>query len=504
MKWMTKLRGLMVLCGLCWALPMAMADEVSSPDEVKEKSARETGGLFSKAERESLKGKVVVLKVGQDDLINKQTFKFWRKILERANQDGARAVVLELDTPGGLAFDTRNLIIDDFADLEVPLIAWVEREAISAGALIAFAADRIYMAPRTTIGSAGLVNQAGEIEKVMRAKLESVFDASMRTVTEENGHRIEVLRAMMFIDEDEERQIGPVTVGKGELLNLTANEAVTVLDDGKPLLAEGIAKDLDEVLEREGMGDAEVVRPEPTGFERFAWWIAAVSPLLIALGIGAAYMEFKAPGFGLFGFVALGVFALFFFGNNVAGNLAGYELTAIFVLGVLLIVLEVFFFPGMIAGTIGGIMVLGSLWVAMADKEEYDRAVEDGKTWESLYDLLIGPGLLLALGLLGGLILVIVLLKYVPNMPLFRSLVATEELSSGAGKDVSEVPEHLEGEFIGREATALTSLRPSGTISIDGVRKDAISHTGWVEKGAKVRVCREGMTFEVEKVDDAG
>ena len=493
------MRGWLAICfAFCFVSVAVAVDDTAESDP---KTERDQGGIFRKAERQSLKDKVVVLHVGQKDLMNKQTFKFWKKVLDRANEDGARAVVLELDTPGGLAFDTRNLIVDEFADLKVPLFAWVEREAISAGALIAFAADRIYMAPGTTIGSAGLVSSTGEIEKVMRAKLESVFEASMRTIVEKKGHRIEVLRAMMFIDDDNEREIGPVTVRKGGLLNLTAKEAATTMDDGEPLLAEAVVENLDDLLEREGMSDAEIIRPEPTGFEKFAWWITAISPLLIALGIGAAYLELKAPGFGLFGFAALAIFALFFFGNNLAGNLAGYEWTAVFLVGVLLIVLEIFVFPGMIAGTIGGIMVLASLWISMADKEAFERASEEGNIGESLNDLLLGPGLLLAVGLLGGIILVIILLKYVPNMPLFRSLVATDELSAGGGDDVAETAEHLPGKFIGKTATALTDLRPSGTIIVEGARKDAISHTGWVEKGAKLRVRSEGMTFVVEPIE---
>jgi membrane-bound serine protease (ClpP class) len=494
MRRLAGLFGAWLLAGICFG-----ADE--SDDSGDSAAERDRGGIFVKAEPESLAGKVVVLHVGQDDLVNKQTFKYWHSVLDRASADGARAVVLELDTPGGLAFDTRNLIVDDFAKLDIPLIAWVEREAISAGALIAFAADRIYMAPGTTIGSAGLVSGTGqEIEKVMRAKLESVFEASMRSVVKKKGHRMEVLRAMMFVDEDKEREIGPVTVRKGGLLNLTAEEAVTVMEDGEPLLAEAVVKDLDAVLEREGMGDAEIVRPEPTGFERFAWWIAALSPILIALGIGAAYLELKAPGFGIFGFVALGVFALFFFGNNIAGNLAGWELTAVFVVGVLLILLEILVLPGMIAGAIGGVMVLGSLWFAMADRVDFDRAAGEGRIFENLGELLTDPGLLLALGLLGGVILAMVLLRYVPNLPLFRQLVATEELKSGPGEDASEASSAGEGKFVGRTGIALTSLRPSGTILVDGARKDAVSHTGWIEKDSKIRVCREGMTFVVEEV----
>jgi membrane-bound serine protease (ClpP class) len=454
--------------------------------------------VMGKSDETSLQGKVVVMHIGQEDLVNKQAFRFWHRMLVRAESEGAKAVVLELDTPGGLAFDTREIITDDFGKLKIPLIAWVQREALSAGALIAFSTDRIYMAPDATIGSAGLINSTGQaIESVMRAKLESAFEASMRAVVEKKGHRMDVLRAMMFVDEDKERVFGPVTVRKGGLLNLTASEAVTIVD-GKPLLAAGIADSLDAVLKAEGLEGIEVIRPEKTGFEVIAWWLAAFSPLLIAIGIGAAYLELKAPGFGLFGFVSLAAFGLFFFGNNVAGNLAGYELMALFAVGVLLIILEIFFFPGMVAGILGGLMVIGSLWFAMADRGEFERAAEDGEITSSLGSLLLGPGLTLSIGLLGAIVLMYLFMRFLPDIPLFRSLVVKETLPAGSSQD-----DPTSTEWVGVIAEALTDLRPTGTIVVDGHKKDAISRFGLIEKGSKVRVIEEGMTFVVERVEGA-
>ena len=455
--------------------------------------------VTGKSEEVSLRDKVVVIHIGQEDLINKQAFRFWHRTLDRAEAEGAKAVVLELDTPGGLAFDTRDIITDDFGKLGIPLIAWVQREALSAGALIAFSADRIYMAPGSTIGSAGIINGTGqEIEKVMRAKLESAFEASMRSVVERKGHRMDVLRAMMFVDDDNERVFGPVTVRKGGLLNLTASEAVTVVD-GKPLLAAGIADDIDAVLKAEGLDGIEVIRPEKTGFETIAWWLAAFSPLLIAIGIGAAYLELKAPGFGLFGFVSLTAFGLFFFGNNLAGNLAGYELMAIFAVGIVLIILEIFVFPGMVAGAIGGLMVLGSLWFAMADRSDFNRAAEGGELGSNLGSLLLEPALTLSLGLLGAIVLMYLFMRFLPDIPLFRSLIATQALASGSSQD-----DPGSTEWVGAIAEAVTDLRPTGTILVADQKKDAISRFGLIEKGTKVRVLEEGMTFVVERVEDSG
>ncbi len=466
----------------------------TTPTENREPERR----ILGRSDEASLAGKVVVIHVGQEDLINKQAFRFWKRTIERADEDGARAIVLELDTPGGLAFDTRDFITDQLAKLKLPVVSWVEREALSAGALIAFATDRIYMAPGTTIGSAAIVNSMGPaIEEHMRAKLESAFTASMRAIAEEKGHRFDVLRAMMVIDEEEERSFGTVTVHKGDLLNLTAKEANQEVD-GKSLLAAGIAEKLEDVLRAEGLDDAELVRPQPTGFEHFAWWIAAFSPLLIAIGVGAAWLEIKSPGFGLFGFTSLAVFALFFFGNNLAGNLAGYELMALFLLGILLILLEIFVLPGLVAGFIGVLLVIGSLWFAMADRLDFEKVSESGEWLVALDELLLRPGAMLAIGLLGAVVLLYFFGRHLDKIPLLRGLIAEENLASGP-----PVATDKPGSVVGVTATALTDLRPTGTILVEDRKHDAISRHGLIPEGTRVRVLEEGMTYLVEPLEDA-
>ncbi|MBB5352888.1 membrane-bound serine protease (ClpP class) [Haloferula luteola] len=449
--------------------------------------------LFGRSAESSLAGQVVVLPIGQKDLTNAQSFRFWQRTLKRAKTEGAKAVVLRLDTPGGIAFDTRDLIMDDFADLQIPLIAWVEREALSAGALIAFSADRIYMAPGTTVGSAALINGTGqEIEKVMRAKLESAFEATMRSVAEKKGRNIDVLRAMMVVDDENERRFGPVTVRKGSLLNLTASEAILEVDD-RPLFADGLASSLEEVLEKENLTGNSVTTPTPTGFETLAWWLAAWSPLLIAVGIGAAWFEMKTPGFGIGGSLALLAFGLFFFGNHVAGNLAGYELMTVFLLGIVLVILEIFVLPGGIAGIIGALLVFGSLTFAMVDRTDFHRDHADQILTSTLDDLLIRPGIYLGLGLLGALTFALLLGRYLPHIPGLRGLVATHHLPAGQAPDAQPI-----ASLIGQIGIAMTDLRPSGTVDIKGLRRDAVSRHGLILAGTSVRVLQEGMTLHVE------
>lgn len=449
----------------------------------------------AKAMENSFSGKVLRITIGQKDLINGQTFKFWERILERVKEEKPVAVVFDLNTPGGLAMATQELM-GEIAKLEVPTFSYVNPMALSAGALVAVSTDKIYMAPGSTIGAAAVVNSTGmEIEKHMRAKLESAFDAHVRGILDKQGHRHEVVRAMTVIDDEEDRKVGDLTVKKGELLTLTAEEAVKVQEDGKPLLAIAVVKSLEELLKNEGLSDATIVTATPTGFEKFAWWIAGISPLLIMIGLGGGYLELKSPGFGIGGAVALTAFGLFFFGNYVAGGLAGYELAFVFILGIILIALEIFVIPGFaITGLIGAGLVVVSLVMSMTDSFKWDEAGEIGGVG-TFWELLRWPVFNLAIGLVGGTIIMLIMMRFLPNVPFFNRFLLNAHLKS---EEVVSRPEV--GSLVGQVGETVTDLRPAGKVLIGERRVDVTLDSGYAPKGTKVRVVEQGMSIVVEIV----
>ena len=157
------------------------------------------------AEEDTYRGKVVVLEVGQDALASSQSFAYMSRVLKKAQKEGAAAVVFDLNTPGGLAWETSELMLKEIEPLTIPTIAFVNNKAMSAGALIAATCDVIYMAPLSSIGAAGLVSGSGqEIDPRMRKKLESAFGSVVRAVVTENGHNPPVLEAMMIPVEQED------------------------------------------------------------------------------------------------------------------------------------------------------------------------------------------------------------------------------------------------------------------------------------------------------------
>ena len=315
------------------------------------------------------------------------------------------------------------------------------------------------------------------------------------------GHNVDVVRAMMFMKD--RHQFGDIVkVGKGELLTLTAEEAVAEFE-GKPLLAKGIVEDIAGLLEKEGMTDAPLVHAEPTGFEKLAWWVKYFSPLLILIGIGAAYVEMKAPGFGVGGALSLLAFGLFFFGNYVAGNLAGYELAGLFVLGVVLILVEIFVIPGTgVAGILGLLMVVLSLLLAMVDELDFKDFGKEGFSGEEMKDLISWPAMSLAIGLIGGMLLLMLLMRYLPRVPFFGGLLMKRQAATGASIDAGG--ESLRESRTGWTGEAVTDLRPTGKAEFDGEMLDVTTHGEFAAKGARVRITAEdGMRIVVREIEKA-
>ena len=221
--------------------------------------------------------------------------------------------------------------------------------------------------------------------------------------------------------------------------------------------------------------NAPVVTAEPTAFERIGLWIAWASPIL--MGIGGIYMEFKTPGFGIGGVVAIAAFALFFFGNNIAGNLAGYETAALLVLGIVLLCVEFFVIPGtFIAAIAGGVCIFLALFGGMVNSWEWDHIIRDGQ-WNDVNTLAA------VLGLTGGSLLIALLMKYLPDSVLMRRVTNATVSGGSAGEAVN-----IARVQVGDRGNAVTELKPNGKAMIHGEICEVFSRQGILIKGTPVRV----------------
>ncbi len=420
-----------------------------------------------------------------------------RRGLKEAIEHKAGAVVLDMKTPGG-ALDTTFEIMEDLEKFPGQTITFVDDEAVSAGAFISASTQEIWFAPGGVIGAAAPVTMTGQdIDETMKLKIVSYLKARLRAISEGKGYRGEVISAM--VDKDYELKVGDVVIKpKGELLSLTANEAAkTYGNPPQPLLAAGVAKNLDDLLRQKfGPGGFQVVRLEVTWSERLAQYLNAIAPVLLGLGIVCLFIEFKTPGFGFFGFAGIGLLAVVFLGHYVAG-FSGHEPMLVFAVGVILVAVEIFFFPGVAVLALSGIiLMLGSLLWAMADIWPNEPIHYTG-------DVFIQPMVNLGLGVIIALALIAVLARFLPKGWVWDRLVVGAAVG-GAAQIAGAAPEATAAldALIGQRGVAATALRPIGQVEIDGRRFEARVDIGAIDAGAAVVVRgRTDFSLIVEKVE---
>jgi len=258
-----------------------------------------TLGPAAQAREVIRKGDTVIIPLRGE--VSPALYLFLRRGIKAAESAEASAIVIEMNTYGG-RLDSAEEITGALNRVTIPTYTFIDSNAGSAGALIALATKHIYMAPVSAIGAAAPVLSTGQdLPETERDKTISYFSALVRSMASRNGHNPDLGEA--FMNKEKEVKIGDRVVhAKGSLLTLNAQEASEMIN-GKPLLADGIAQSIDDLAKKARLG-GQLVRLQPTGFEQFAFWITALAPLLLLLGIVCAYLEFKIPGATLPGVVA--------------------------------------------------------------------------------------------------------------------------------------------------------------------------------------------------------
>lgn len=416
-----------------------------------------------------------------------------RRGVAEAEKEGADAIVFVMDTPGGTV-NTAREIVHTIQNIKVPTYAFVEKDAFSAGAIISLATRKIYMAPGSVIGDAMpiMMTPFGGVQPLpedVQEKAVSGVAALVRAAAEQGGHNTELAEAM--VRREMEFKIGEeVICPQGQLLTLTDQEAGRLVGDPpRPLLSEGTVRDLQAMLEKENLGHARVVNLEVTSSERFARFITALAPLFLIGGLLGIWVEIKTPGFGLPGILGICCLGIFFWGHHIAG-LAGNEDVLLFLLGAVLLAVELLFIPGFGAvGFAGILLMLAALMMAMV------RHIPGGPLWPSMPDLEM-PLTKLAASIVGTGIGAALLSRFLPNVPLFRRLILETTTSRAAGFSASDSSVDL----MGQRGVAGSDLRPSGPAEFGDRRVDVVTRGDFIEQGASVRVVEShGNRIVVER-----
>ncbi|UTR17069.1 nodulation protein NfeD [Salipaludibacillus sp. LMS25] len=376
---------------------------------------------------------------------------FLNRSIQTAEEAGADHIVFEVHTPGGFV-DAAGNIASLVRNTEIPTTAFIVGDALSAGAYISLNANEIVMAPGTRMGSAAVIDGAGNAAE---DKAQSAWLASMREAAELNGRDPVYALAMA----DETIDVSEYGAGEGSLLTLTPSQALEVG------YAEATAENREELLEYLSMEKAEVKEAEITFAEQIARFVThpIIIPILLSIGSLGLVLELYSPGFGVPGIMGASALFLYFYGHLVAG-FAGWEAIILFGIGVVLIVLEVLSPSFGILGILGIGAILASLVISSF----------------SLMNLLLS----VVIAVIVTIIASVIFFKYASYKGPFRRVILTDQTKTEQGY-VSNENRH---DIIGEVGEALTILRPSGTALLNDERLDVVSEGGYIEQGRKVKV----------------
>ncbi|HEX4653115.1 MAG TPA: hypothetical protein VH227_02615 [Candidatus Udaeobacter sp.] len=418
---------------------------------------------------------------------------FLRRAVKTAEANEAAAIIFDMNTFGG-RLDTAAEIVNALNQTRIPTYTFINTNAGSAGALIAIATQHIYMAPVSAIGAAAPILPTGEdLPTTAKEKTISYWSALIRGSAIKNGHNPDIAEA--FINRDKEVKIGNRLVhGKGTVLSLNAQDAVERIN-GKPVLADGVADSVGDVTKRAGLKN-NVVTIQPTGFEQIAFWITALAPLLLLGGILGAYLEFKIPGVTWPGVISAICFALFFWGHYLAG-LTGWEVVVLFILGIVLVLIEILFFAHstIVFGVVGVLLILASLLWSMIDRYPGQSLFPTGK-------MLAMPLLNMFIAIVGSLLIIALLTRYLPRTSIYRRFALME--SNPSGPSLAGAPRQFATALAltpGAEGTSVTVLRPSGKARFADHLVDVVTEGEFIAPQTAVTIIQtDGMRVVVKSV----
>ena len=483
----------------------------------------------SSPDTEGVKAAVIICEGTIDDGL----FESIKRRSRRALDEDAEYLIFEISTYGGMlksADDISKYLILDIGK-QVHTVAYITTEAISAGAMVSVSCQDIIMRENTTIGDCAPIVMGGKLEGVEREKVESFTRAAFMRAAEANGYPASLLKAMVTMQttvyrvknletdkfeffEDDELPKDPnkydlnnkeLIVEDDELLTLTASKA---LEYG---IARAQVKNRAEAIEYLAKRDNVSFTDEPmilktNWSEEMVRWLNSpgVMAVLVLLALLGVYIEFNTPGLGLPGLVAVICFAIII-GSKYLVGLANWVEVAIFILGILLLLIEFFVLPGFgIAGFAGIICIFAGIF-GMLIKNPPDRLPwpQDAMAWNEFAWGVIS----LALGFAGFIIVVGLLSKYLPELKFLSGLSLAPTIPKQGGEmqvSMTTPPESKTSTLCVRDTGEVVSkLRPTGKAKFGEAIVDVVAEGDFLDKGTMVEIIEiHGNRVVVKKLED--
>lgn len=417
--------------------------------------------------------KVYVIKKLEFQEINRWYAAYIKKAIKKAEDEGTSLIILELDTPGGLlssALSIKNYIIES----DIPVVAYINKNALSAGALISLSCEAIYMSDGSIIGAATPVYMKGnEIEKAGEKEI-SAMRAAMRSSAERSKKNVRIAEAM--VDETiilSKRNDG-IDLDDKTLLTLSVEEALKVN------IADGKANSIIDIIKLRNLSEnSTIINVEEEKYDYILRFLInpAVLSALISIGIIGVYIELKTPGFGIGGVISIIAFSIFFFAQVFVGE-SGFLAPAIFFLGIVLLAIEIFVIPGFgITGILGILGIVAGIFMSFGINN------------------IAQATLVVFVSLIADIILIIILARFILKSKGFKNIVALETDTAGYHSSVSY------DNLLGCEGITDTFFRPSGNIIINDKKYDAITEGEFINKGVKIKVILvEGNKIVIKEI----
>ncbi len=416
-----------------------------------------------KAENNS-DGKTYIYVIPVEGVIDNGVAVFTERAINEAEKTQAKALIFEIDTPGG-EVNSAIKISNNILRASIPTVAFINKEATSAGVIIAISCEKIMAVPAATIGAAET--------RPNEEKYISYWSSALRAVAEARGRDPQLVAAMA----DSDIVIEGVKE-KGKILSLTTKEAL------KLGLIDEQVENLDEVIQKilpENKGNAQIIRAKMNLPEQIAHVASNpyIAPILLMIGIVGIVTEILSPGFGIPGVIGLIAFGLFFGGSFMAGAAPAWVL-GLFILGMALLLIEIFM-PGFgVFGVTGILSIIAAIIMAFPNLEQ------------ALISVIFA--------IAASSIIIYFLMKRITVNPIFNRIIlgTKQEKTEGyvaTSKDASE--------FLGAKGKTITPLRPTGAAVINGEKVDVLAEGEFIPKNAEIVVIKvEGSKIIVRNANN--
>jgi len=427
-----------------------------------------SGYFLSAQKSESPKKTGLIYKFNIKDEIAPPVWHNTKKALREAREMKADIILIHMNTYGGMV-ETADSIRTAILQSKIPVWVFIDNNAASAGALISIACDSIYMRSGANIGAATVVDQTG---KPLPDKYQSYMRSTMRSTAEATGRDPDIAQGMV-----DPRVYIPGVTDTGQVITFTTSEAI------KYKFCNAEADNIEEILKITGKEGFKVVEQKLTATDKIIGFLTKpmISGLLIMIIIGGIYFELQTPGVG-FPLAAATLAAIVYFAPLYIEGLAANWEILIFIIGVILLLVELFAIPGFgVAGISGIILIVTGLTLSMIDNIGFNFT---GVPFEGVVVAFFIVIIASFFSLIGSFFLT---RKLFGGHTMFGDLALLTTQQSNEGYVSSDA--HYT-EMKGTEGIAFTMLRPAGKVEIEDQIFDAVAESGFIDRGEKIRVVK--------------